>query len=116
MDCPYIKRPPMPPEPNKISELVERFQSLKSLIGIIGLGYVGLPLLRAAARKGFSALGFDIDRERVHIINTGGSFIQHIAAESINSLRKVGRLAATDDFSRLAECDAIIVCVPTPLT
>jgi UDP-N-acetyl-D-glucosamine dehydrogenase len=96
--------------------LVERFRAHQARIGIIGLGYVGLPLVRAVAQRGFGALGFDIDRAKIDLLNAGGSYIRHISGETIAELRKAGRFEATDDFSRLGEVDAIILCVPTPLT
>ena len=68
------------------------------------------------AERGFLALGFDIDQTKVETLNAGGSYIKHIAAENIARLREENRLAATGDFSRLDEVDAIILCVPTPLT
>ncbi len=99
-----------------VEALVARFRGRGAAIGVIGLGYVGLPLARAAAQRGFAALGVDIDRAKVDLINAGGSYISHITSDSIAAMRNAGRLAATDDFSRLREVDAIILCVPTPLT
>src|ERR1041385_2711458 len=99
-----------------VEALIERFRGREARIGIVGLGYVGLPLLRAAVEKGFPALGFDVDRNKVDILNAGGSYIRHIEPESIARLRREERFSATDDFRRLAEVDAIILCVPTPLT
>src|ERR1044071_3772145 len=99
-----------------VEALIERFRGREARIGIVGLGYVGLPLLRAAVEKGFPALGFDVDRNKVDILNAGGSYIRHIEPESIARLRREERFSATDDFSRLGEVDAIILCVPTPLT
>src|SRR5205085_2646568 len=78
--------------------------------------YVGLPLVRSIAEQGFSVLGFDIDAAKIERLSRGESYIRHIGAESIAALRRSGRFAATGDFSRLAELDAIILCVPTPLT
>jgi UDP-N-acetyl-D-glucosamine dehydrogenase len=114
----------MPASPNvpaseprsRCAGLIARLNDRSARIGVVGLGYVGLPLARVAAQRGFGVLGFDIDRARVDIVNTGGSPIQHIAAATIAALREVGRLEATDDFSRLAEADMVIICVPTPLT
>src|SRR3974377_267926 len=97
-----------------VEALVDRFQTHQARIGVIGLGYVGLPLARAIASKGFSALGFDVDAAKVALLNAGGSYIQHIPAETIASLRALGKFAATDDFSRLGEVDAVLLCVPTP--
>jgi len=103
-------------EPLDVDALVAGLRGRTAKIGIIGLGYVGLPLLRAAAERGFSVLGFDIDRAKVDLLNAGGSYLCHISAESIAAVRASGHLAATADFSRLGEVDAIILCVPTPLT
>jgi len=102
--------------PIDIDGLVARFGDRTATIAVIGLGYVGLPLMRAAAERGFHALGFDVDRAKVDTLNAGGSYIRHISPECIAELRHTGRLAATADFSRLGEADAIILCVPTPLT
>ncbi|MDP2376269.1 NAD(P)-binding domain-containing protein, partial [Reyranella sp.] len=99
-----------------VSSIVERFKAHTATIAVIGLGYVGLPLACTVARKGFSVLGFDIDAMKIDQLNAGNSYISHISADEISELRKAGRLAATGDFSRIAEADAIILCVPTPLT
>ena len=101
---------------SRFAGLIERLKDSTARVAVVGLGYVGLPLVRVAAGRGFSVLGFDIDRTKVDIVNAGGSYLRHIAAASIAELRRLGRLEATDDFSRLAEVDAVIVCVPTPLT
>ena len=85
-------------------------------IGVIGLGYVGLPLLCAAAERGFSALGFDIDPRKIELLNAGESYIRHVSPRAISALRQTRRLNVTADFSRLVEADAVLVCVPTPLT
>ena len=103
-------------EPFDIDALAGSFGDRTAKIGVIGLGYIGLPLVRTAAERGFSVLGFDIDRAKVAQLNAGGSYLRHISAASIAAVRQSGRLAATDDFSRLGEVDAIILCVPTPLT
>ena len=99
-----------------VDALVERFHDRTARIGVIGLGYVGLPLLCTIAERGFSVLGFDIDHSKVELLNEGRSYLAHISPDSIKTLTRSGRLAATADFSRLGEVDAIILCVPTPLT
>ena len=99
-----------------VPSIVGRFKAHTATIAVIGLGYVGLPLACTVARKGFSVLGFDIDAMKVDQLNAGKSYIGHIGANEISDLRQTGRLAATGDFSRIAEADAIILCVPTPLT
>jgi UDP-N-acetyl-D-glucosamine dehydrogenase len=109
-------RDPAARAPVDVDGLVAAFRGRTAKIGVIGLGYVGLPLLRTVAERGFSALGFDIDGAKVRVLDAGGSYLRHISPDSIAAVRRSGRLAATDDFSRLGEVDAIIVCVPTPLT
>jgi UDP-N-acetyl-D-glucosamine dehydrogenase len=99
-----------------VASLIDRFKAHQATIGVIGLGYVGLPLGCAMGRKGFNVLGFDIDPAKVEQINAGRSYLSHIDARVIAGLNGSGHLTATADFRRLAECDAIILCVPTPLT
>jgi UDP-N-acetyl-D-glucosamine dehydrogenase len=84
-------------------------------IGVIGLGYVGLPLVLRFTEEGFHVLGFDIDPGKVNKLNKGESYIKHIPGEHIRRLRDSGLFEATADYSRLADADAIIICVPTPL-
>ncbi len=84
-------------------------------VGIIGLGYVGLPLARAFAEAGYRVLGFDTDPTKVASLHQGRSYIGHIADESIRAMRDRG-FEATGQFDRLGEADAVIICVPTPLT
>jgi UDP-N-acetyl-D-glucosamine dehydrogenase len=85
------------------------------MIAIIGLGYVGLPLCLQFARNGVQVLGLDIDASKVDSINAGRSYIHHFSSDSVAEQVNAGRLAASTDFSRIADCDAIIICVPTPL-
>jgi UDP-N-acetyl-D-glucosamine dehydrogenase len=84
-------------------------------VGIIGLGYVGLPLARAFAERGFRVLGFDIDPAKVATLQRGGSYIGHVSPETVRAMRE-RHFEATDRFERLDEPDAVIICVPTPLT
>ena len=84
-------------------------------IAIIGLGYVGLPLSLQFARSGVTVLGLDIDPAKVGAINSGRSYIKHIESSVIEEAVKMDRLAASTDFSRVREVEAIIICVPTPL-
>lgn len=93
---------------------VAKFKSKEALIGIIGLGYVGLPLMLRYNSIGFRVLGIDIDSNKVEKLNAGESYIEHISAARISEARKSG-FEATEDFRRVAECDALILCVPTPL-
>ncbi|MGB9689254.1 nucleotide sugar dehydrogenase [Thermogutta sp.] len=96
-------------------EVLQRINEKKAKVGVIGLGYVGLPLLRAFIRAGFSTIGFDIDETKVHKLNKGQSYIGHIPSQWIQEWISTGRFEATADMSRLNEPDAILICVPTPL-
>src|SRR5438874_12560029 len=93
--------------PANVDALAARFRDRSAKIGVIGLGYVGLPLARTIAERGFSVLGFDLDPAKVERLNAGESYIRHISTESIAALRRSGRLAATGDVSCLAQVDAI---------
>lgn len=93
---------------------VDKFKSKKALIGIVGLGYVGLPLMLRYNAIGFRVLGIDIDEAKVSRLNAGQSYIEHIPAEKVQEARQ-GGFEATTDFERASECDALILCVPTPL-
>ncbi len=84
-------------------------------LGIVGLGYVGLPLARAAAERGFRVIGFDIDPAKVEALGEGRSYLSHIAPETLAPIVASGHLSATADLRRLGEADAILICVPTPL-
>ncbi|OGM62433.1 UDP-N-acetyl-D-glucosamine dehydrogenase [Candidatus Woesebacteria bacterium RIFCSPLOWO2_01_FULL_39_23] len=87
-----------------------------ALIGIIGLGYVGLPLVLRFCEEGFKVCGFDIDREKADKLNRGESYIKHISSEKVRQFVDRRLFEATVDMQRLKEADAIIICVPTPLT
>src|SRR5216684_894126 len=102
-------------EPLDVEALAAAFRGRTAKIGIIGLGYVGLPLLRAAAERGFSALGFDIDRAKVELLNAGGSYLCHISADSIAALRQCVDFSGCTDLSILAGVDSSMLCVPTSL-
>lgn len=102
-------------ESGPAASLRQRLQQRRARVGIIGLGYVGLPLARAFSRAGFSVLGFDIDSAKVDKLLRGESYIGHIPAVTIREMLGQG-FSATADFQRLGEADAILICVPTPLT
>ena len=96
-------------------QLAERLAGRKAVVGVIGLGYVGIPLALRFSEVGFRILGFDIDSERAASLNAGRSPIKHIAGADIAAM--VGRgFEATADFARIDEVDAIVICVPTPLS
>lgn len=99
-----------------LAELLTNIQARQVTIGIIGLGYVGLPLALTASRAGFRVLGFDINPSYVERLNRGESYIKHIPSDVVAEAVAGQRLQATTEFSRLAEPDALLICVPTPLT
>lgn len=102
------------PSPSSLaSRLESRLRTRRATVGVIGLGYVGLPLVRLFASKGFRVLGFDIDTAKVEKLRRGESYIRSVPEETLRRIRR--RFEATSDFARLAEVDAIIICVPTPL-
>jgi len=96
------------------SRLQEKFASRQARIGIVGMGYVGLPLAILFSAEGFPVTGFDIDAEKVATLNQGGSYIVRITPSVIQSMQKQG-FHATSDYSAIAQMDAVIICVPTPL-
>ena len=106
-----------------MNELLKKIEDHSAVVGVIGLGYVGLPLSLEFASKGFSVIGFDVDEKKIPLLNSGKSYIKHISEDRIQLARGLSggkavnnkKFEATADFSRLTECDAIIICVPTPL-
>ena len=97
------------------NELTQLISDRRAHVGVIGLGYVGLPLAVEFAHKGFTATGFEVDEAKARSVNAGESYIGDVPAARVRELVGEGRLSATTDFSELAKCDAIIICVPTPL-
>lgn len=96
--------------------LLKRIQERKALVGIVGMGYVGLPLVRTFTSAGFRVLGFDVDATKIKMLKAGRSYIKHIPASMVAGLVKSKQFDATDDMKRLSEPDAVIICVPTPLS
>jgi UDP-N-acetyl-D-glucosamine dehydrogenase len=103
-------------EKGSAAEAVRRIESREATVGVVGVGYVGLPLAMAAARVGFRTTGFDLDPQKPALLNSGHSYIGTISSEEVRGHVEAGRFHATDDFSGLAACDVILICVPTPLT
>jgi UDP-N-acetyl-D-glucosamine dehydrogenase len=85
-------------------------------IAVVGLGYVGLPLSLQFARSCVSVLGLDVDAKKVQLLNNGESYIKHIEPSAIAELVKSGKFSASTEFSRIKKVEAVIICVPTPLT
>src|SRR4051812_44462313 len=102
-------------EPTSFASLRGALASKTATAGVIGLGYVGLPLATAVARRGMKAVGFDIDPQKTELLNAGRSYIEAVDSAELKPLVDGGRFEATADFNRLAECDVIVICVPTPL-
>ena len=96
--------------------MMERFKGDDLTLGVIGLGYVGLPLAVEAARSGMKVLGFDVNSRVAEGINSGLSHIQDLTDEDVSGEFQAGRLEATTDMERLSSCEAISICVPTPLS
>jgi len=93
---------------------IDKVASRQAVVAIVGLGYVGIPLALSLAGAGFRVIGFDVDPKRIQELNAGKSPIRHIACSEIARLRETG-FEATADFASIADCDALIICVPTPL-
>ena len=97
-------------------QLIQKAEQRDALFGIIGLGYVGLPLAVELANAGFKVLGFDVSQRVVDSLNAGKSHIKDITDEQVRKVVSAGLFSATTDGSKLAACDAISICVPTPLS
>jgi len=97
------------------NELISRITNKQAHVGVIGLGYVGLPLIVEFASKGFTGTGFEVDETKASKINESVSYIGDVSSQRLKQAVDAKRLRATTDFDHLSECDAIIICVPTPL-
>ena len=97
-------------------DLLKSIRENRARVGVIGLGYVGLPLIDAFVSSGTAAIGFDVDPAKVDRLNAGQSYIKHISSADVAKWLSSSRFEATTDMARLAEPDALLICVPTPLT
>ncbi|WP_108880569.1 nucleotide sugar dehydrogenase [Anderseniella sp. Alg231-50] len=105
------------PVPEPVFEtLLNRLSDRTATVGVIGLGYVGLPLAAACARAGFKVTGFDIDEAKTTALGKGLSYIDAVASEELAGHVSARRFEATSDFAHLKHCDAVVICVPTPLS
>jgi UDP-N-acetyl-D-glucosamine dehydrogenase len=95
--------------------LIQKIKERSACVGVIGLGYVGLPLVQEFGKAGFLVKGLDIDKKKVDSLSKGESYIRHIPSEGIAKIVQSGRFEATTDFSKTADCDCLLICVPTPL-
>ncbi|MCL2024346.1 MAG: nucleotide sugar dehydrogenase [Coriobacteriia bacterium] len=95
--------------------LLEKIAAKEAVYGVVGLGYVGLPLAVEMAKEDYRVIGFEVDADRAAAVNAGESYIQDISSTELAPFTSQGRIEATTDFARAAECDVIAICVPTPL-
>ncbi len=98
-----------------MTSLANKISSKAAVVGVIGQGYVGLPLGLVFSEAGFHVIAFDIDTKKVEALSKGESYIKHVGPQRVAAAVRSGRFSATCDFDRLRECDAILICVPTPL-
>lgn len=106
--------PPSPLQPD-LDALIARFTSRAATIGVVGLGYVGLPLVRAMHDAGHTVVGFDIDDAKIRLLRDGLSYLKHLGDDLFRTLAASDRFTPTSRPGDLATCDAIVLCVPTPL-
>jgi UDP-N-acetyl-D-glucosamine dehydrogenase len=95
--------------------LIQKIKERSACVGVIGLGYVGLPLVQEFGKAGFFVKGLDVDQKKVDSLSKGESYIRHIPSEGIAKMMQSGKFEATTDFSKAADCDCLLICVPTPL-
>jgi UDP-N-acetyl-D-glucosamine dehydrogenase len=98
-----------------VKTFLDQIKSRTTRVGVIGQGYVGLPLALVFNEAGFQVTGFDLDPAKVEALRCGESYIKHIGPERVARAVQGGRFTATTDFDRLKDCDALFICVPTPL-
>ena len=99
-----------------VEALVTRYHERTAVVAVVGLGYVGLPLVRALILAGFRVIGLDVDPRKIEALKCGEAYIKHLPAAIFSDATKKGRFTPTTDFKFLSEADAILICVPTPLT
>lgn len=95
--------------------LLDKIKNREVIVGVVGLGYVGLPLAVEKAKAGFKTIGFDVQSEKVDMVNNGDNYIGDVVDKDLNDLVKSGLLSATTDFSFIKDVDFVAICVPTPL-
>ena len=95
--------------------LLKKIENRKITVGVVGLGYVGLPLAVEKAKAGFKTIGFDVQEEKVNLVNEGHNYIGDVVDSDLKKLVEAGMLSATTDFSFVKDVDFIAICVPTPL-
>lgn len=98
-----------------MSVLKEKIQNKTATLGVCGLGYVGLPLAVEKAKAGFQVVGFDVQEQKVKMVNAGENYIGDVVNEDLKAIVNSGKLRATTDFAEAASCDCVCIAVPTPL-
>lgn len=98
-----------------MSNLKEKLMNKTATLGVVGLGYVGLPLAVEKAKAGYRTIGFDVQEDKVRMVNSGINYIGDVVNEDLEDIVKSGLLSATTDFSQVAKADCVCICVPTPL-
>ena len=101
---------------NATAPLLDQIKAKTTTIGVIGLGYVGLPLAVTAADRGYTVVGFDIDQTKIDLIAKRINYIEAVKESTLHAVMDAKRFGATTDFTGLAKCGVIVICVPTPLT
>ena len=100
---------------NMKEKLLDKIEKKELIVGVVGLGYVGLPLAVEKAKAGYQTIGFDVQDEKVKLVNAGHNYIGDVVDSDLEGLVKAGKLKATTDFSFVSDVDFIAICVPTPL-
>ena len=95
--------------------LIKKIENHEIVVGVVGLGYVGLPLAVEKAKAGFKTIGFDVQQEKVDLVNQGHNYIGDVVDDDLVKLVNAKQLSATSDFSFVKDVDFIAICVPTPL-
>ena len=103
-------------EPLSVEALIEKYYARTAIISVVGLGYVGLPLAQALIGAGFRVIGLDIDKGKIEVLKRGETYISHLPADILADAAEDGRFYPTNNFRDLREADAVLICVPTPLT
>ena len=96
-------------------ELLKKIENREIVVGVVGLGYVGLPLAVEKAKAGFKTIGFDVQEEKVKLVNEGHNYIGDVVDKDLKEIVEKGMLRATTDFTFIKDVDFIEICVPTPL-
>ena len=97
------------------NEMLRKIENREIIVGVVGLGYVGLPLAVEKAKAGFKTIGFDVQAQKVEMVNAGHNYIGDVVDSDLAGIVKSGMLSATTDFSFVKDVDFVAICVPTPL-